>query len=675
MEFTFWASLYCLLPLSLFRYRDFTDMGAIIDKHGNIAFFGRLSWGNLLDWLVTLCLSGIIMLTTVSLGGVRPDTHLVLLPLFVLMMVLHGIWLFVDREQSKRLSHVPLFFFPALLWMLYSILWVSPVPWRGWNELIYTLEAFLFFWVLCNNVRTRAHLWFLLFLSLAPSIVAIFNGFYQFFQAPDRMVGALTDYEVVLNPVFLGRATGVFADPDSFAAFLLILLPSLLIAASVKRLPKILRLLCLYIVLMFFLGIAFAQSYWASASVVVLVACVPWFCFRRLKYRVLFSCLGVCVASLVFIAMIMLHFVFSQGLERVFSEEGEGVRLVLWQEAIAMTAEHPIAGVGAGAYGAAFEQSPRVELATYPETPHNDFLLILSQFGIVGLCLLAAPTLYVFFRAWSRWRKEPFVVKLRNGTGKIMPPQRFFLSLGLAGVMAFALCMVFTFVLYVPALLLYGVLAFAILVKSSFNRLIELPSGVVLRGAYLLLASCVGWSFYVFATTQLEADALQLRAQQELEHIVDLQVHVSGDQALLDGVIVLYEDAVISDPKNVDAWIGLSAAVCQLYFRSPSNFERTAQRAVNCAQRATVLSPSYWKAWSQLGVARSFAGEAVSAEAAFVQALKLAPNNSNAHYYYAAFLSVDRDRHEQALSLVRRAMEINPHNSAARRLEQKLLIL
>ena len=77
----------------------------------------------------------------------------------------------------------------------------------------------------------------------------------------------------------------------------------------------------------------------------------------------------------------------------------------------------------------------------------------------------------------------------------------------------------------------------------------------------------------------------------------------------------------------------------------------------------------------QLGVARSFYGEADLAEKALLKALKLAPNNSNAHYYYAAYLSLDEEQREQALISVRVALDINPRNTAARRLQQKLLIL
>lgn len=650
-------------------------MASIIDKHGSIVFFGRLSWGNLLDWLVTFCLGGIIILSTVCLGGVRPDTHQILLPLFVVLLALHGFWLALDNESPKRLSQVPLFFVPGLLWMLCSVLWFSPVPWRGWHELIYSLEVFIVLWVLANNVRSRAHLWALIVLSLVPPVLAVFNGYYQFFQDQGRMLAAMTGYPLKIHPEFLGRATGSFADPNSFAAFLLILLPSFLIAAAVPRLPKVLRLLVFYIALIFLGAVAFTQSYWATAMAVVLLAIVPWLCFRTFKWRAIFSALGMLTATLVLVGIMVFHPVFEKGFSRAISEEGEGVRLVLWQEALAMVAEHPVTGVGAGAFGASFEQSPRVALADSPVTPHNDYLLILSQFGLIGAALFGLPAGFVIYKSWGRWRKEPYAIKMRYAEGTIMPPQRFFLSLGLGGVLAIALCMTTTFVFYVPALVLYGVLSFSILMKTSLSREIRLSEHWVLRTGYALLAVCAGWSFYAFSTTKLEAQALELQARQKLEHVVDQRVHVAGNTALLDEVILLYEDAVMADAANVDAWLGLSASICQLYFRNPADFELIGARAVAAADRGVELSPRYWKVWAQLGVAQSFSGDAEAAEAAFSKALELGPNSSNAHYYYAAYLGADRGRRQEALDAVRTALEINPRNAAARRLQQKLMIL
>lgn len=649
-------------------------MATIINDDGNIAFFGRVSWGNFLDWLVTLCAGAIIVCTTVSLGGVRPETHLTFLPLFLGLIVLHGLWLALDRDSPKSFSQIPLFFVPALLWMLGSVLWVTPVPWRGWYEMVYTLQAFIMLWVLSNNVRTRSHLWVLIVISLTPALVAVFYGFFQFFQKSDELVRVTTEYDLQLSPEFLGRATGAFADPNAFSVFLLVLLPALLIAAAVKRLPIIFRALSLYIALMFIVCIALTKSYWAIALAVVLAAIVPWFCFRRIKRRLLFSILGLLVASLAFWVMANFHSSFKEGFRSALTEDGEGVRLVLWEEALNLASENPLTGVGAGAYGAAFEQSPRVAMADRPITPHNDYLLILSQLGFVGAVLFGAPCLFVFLRAFGRWRKEPYEVTLSDTKEKVMSPQRFFLSLGLTGSIAFALCLALTFVFYVPALTLYGVLFLSILVKNSFSQGIKGPEHQALRIAYFLLATVVAVSYYLLCSNKLEGQALEMRARQQLEHVIDTRVHVSGNVTLLDQVIQLYEDAVFVDPKNADAWIGLSASNCQLYFRSPSSFEDVSGRAVACAERAIELSPEYWNAWSQLGVALSFYGEAERAEEALLKALELAPNSSNAHYYYGAFLSAEKSRHEQALSSVRQALQINPGNSAARRLQQKLLI-
>jgi fucose 4-O-acetylase-like acetyltransferase len=82
-------------------------MASIIDKHGNVAFFGKLSWANTVDWMVTFCLGGIIMLTTIKLGGVRPDTHLAILPLYAILLTLHGLWFVLNRVSQALELHPP----------------------------------------------------------------------------------------------------------------------------------------------------------------------------------------------------------------------------------------------------------------------------------------------------------------------------------------------------------------------------------------------------------------------------------------------------------------------------------------------------------------------------------------------------------------------------------------
>ena len=196
-----------------------------------------------------------------------------------------------------------------------------------------------------------------------------------------------------------------------------------------------------------------------------------------------------------------------------------------------------------------------------------------------------------------------------------------------------------------------------------------------MRLGYFCLSIVVAYGFYSISASRVEAQALELQARQRLDQIVEQRVHVSGNSALLDEVIELYEAAILLDPDNADAWIGLSAAHCQLFFRNPASYEYIGKLASDSAQRAIDLSETYWMGWAQLGIAQGLSGMDADAEVALARALELAPNNSNAHYYWAAYVSHFKERRDEAIASVQRALEINPNHAAARRLQQKLLIL
>ena len=648
-------------------------MPNLITKTGSIDYFGELSWANLLDWLITFCLGGILVLTALELGGVRPETQLALQPLYILLMALHGLSLAVAPAEQRKLNPVPFLFIPFLGWAFLSVALWTPVPWRGSYELISFFSAFLFTWVAVNNVRTRAHLWTLVIIAIIPVGKAIFIGYYQFFQDHSMMAGVSAGLPIELNPEYYGRATGVFADPGSFAAFLLMLLPCFTIAAFVPRLPFILRILSLYLALILVVGITLTQTYWAAVSVVAIMAVVPWFCFEQVGRRYLFSGLGVASAILVFVLMYLFNPLFERGLANALTPQGEGIRLVLWEEALASLANNPVVGNGAGSFALMMESSPELSLAETPLTPHNDFLLVLSGYGLAGACLLFLPLAYVLFKAVRQWSKEPF--KLKGREGKVMSSQKFFLSLALCASVAGLLCGALHFPFYIPALLLYGSLIFSILVKSSFRRAVPLPSLRVSGILYFLVCASTGALFWAHSSLITESRGLELQARQRLESLVERGVGVSGNFKLIDQVIETYEDALLVDPGNADAWIGLSMAVCQLHYRDPADFERTGARAVEAAQRAYEICPAYWLASAQLGVALALSGEIEEARTALKRAVELAPNSSNAHYYYAAFLADEPSKRQEAIDEVRRALAINPDNAVARRLERKLLIL
>lgn len=77
-----------------------------------------------------------------------------------------------------------------------------------------------------------------------------------------------------------------------------------------------------------------------------------------------------------------------------------GTRLNFYYNAVQIVAQHPLLGVGTGGFEAAFtEQIKGTNLLTTPN-PHNEFLLIAAQIGLLGFAAL----LYLFI---SLWRTAP----------------------------------------------------------------------------------------------------------------------------------------------------------------------------------------------------------------------------------------------------------------------------
>ncbi len=641
----------------------------------NVAYYGRLSWGNFFDWLTTLCLCALFILAGTSLGSVRPETHLLLLPGFVLLLLLHGLW-YAFEEGPVRLSRIPLLFLPFLSWAAFSIWKLSPMAWRGWQDMIYFLEAFIFLWVLCNNCRMMSHLWVVCLSAIIPLGYGVLIGTYQLFQNPEKVADALVEVPVQLSPEFMGRSTGVFADPHSFALLLLMLLPCFLFAGLAGRLPRLLRLLCLYVSLILLSCMVITQVFWAYFALAVVLFVVPWFAFKGLVKRFLSGAGLVLVLSLLFGIILAFSPYGREMATAAWTVEGEGVRRVLWPEAVQLVMERPVFGGGGGSFTMLLEQSPDLTLPRSAETPLNDALHLAVEYGLAGLLLLAVPVAVLLLRAYLRLRAEPFQkYSARSRKRKVMPSQRFFVSLALLGSFAFLLGSLLHGILLLPALLLHGTLVMGILIKMSFNRGLALPRHWLVRTAYALISFAAGLILLDLSLPVLRAREAGLLCSQRLEEIVERRIHLSGNPIILNDVIEGYANACLLDPGNADFWIGRSQAIAQRFFASPSLFREIGAESVACAQRAVTISPEYGRAWSQLGVAHALAGDVEAAEQALLRGVELAPNSSNAHYYWASFASGFEDKIEAAKRSAERAVAIDPDNAAAARIYQKLSIL
>lgn len=73
-----------------------------------------------------------------------------------------------------------------------------------------------------------------------------------------------------------------------------------------------------------------------------------------------------------------------------------GQRLDFYYNTLQIVQQHPVLGVGTGGFPAAFAQQVQGSEALSTHNPHNEYLMIAVQTGLIGLALL----LYLFYTEW-----------------------------------------------------------------------------------------------------------------------------------------------------------------------------------------------------------------------------------------------------------------------------------
>lgn len=83
-------------------------------------------------------------------------------------------------------------------------------------------------------------------------------------------------------------------------------------------------------------------------------------------------------------------------------DSSTGQRLDFYYNTLRIVGQHPVFGVGTGGFPAAFAQQTQGADVMQTRNPHNEYLMIAAQTGIIGLALL----LYLFY---TQWRCAPLL--------------------------------------------------------------------------------------------------------------------------------------------------------------------------------------------------------------------------------------------------------------------------
>jgi probable O-glycosylation ligase (exosortase A-associated) len=341
---------------------------------------------------------------------------------------------------------------PYLKWLLAFAVWVSIAATQSTYpsvvaESVTTLwKLVIIVFIATNALRTR------------PQVRLFMVSFLACFMLfPVR--GALSNFFIYHNDV-QGRAIWnfVYSNPNDLGAMAMLQLSMALTIAAAEPKGWIRRAAYLSVLLLVFL-ILLTQSRGVFIGLILFVAMLIAGQRRRLRLIVRLAVVAVILVALAPSSVwerlgTLRHATTVQTLDEVDGEEGSArQRWEIWRVATKIIREHPVYGVGLGAYKNYHRiyalQSEFNPTARGGRDTHSLYLNVLAETGYIGLALYLGMLTAIFMAAERTRRKCKRVLSV------VAARQFLFLE---AGLVAFLTAAIFGSLPYLPHLLLHLVL-------------------------------------------------------------------------------------------------------------------------------------------------------------------------------------------------------------------------
>tara|TARA_B100001248_G_scaffold261923_1_gene255026 strand:+ start:55041 stop:57011 length:1971 start_codon:yes stop_codon:yes gene_type:complete len=628
-------------------------------------------WGldNILDWFITVWLLLIIGITTWQLGGVHSETMIYNAYFMGALIIAHSLWFILSEESLLRFNPWALIFIPFLFFIFFSWAFWTPTRWIAKKELFLYLQGAIIFWVMLHNVRTREHLKCFIGGLLVIAMGAVFCAFYQFFKNPTWLPMGY------VLPGYNGRATGTFGTPNNFAGLMTLSFFPLIVGAIVPRFSPLLRVFCGIGAFFFGCGLIFSMSRGGLLSVVIGLSLLPYGLTRSQRWRK--AGWIILAAGVLFGGFFLYHHMDLMRYRAdlmIATQGGIQSRFAMWGAAWNIFLENPILGSGSGSYNLFFEQYRPVGFNTDPIWAHNDYLNMLSDYGLIGFTLFFGAIFMILRQGYLRWKELPFQAKYSDG-GEGMPKTKVILvGFGVAlislGVHAWS-----DFHLKIPALVFYCAAYLAIILKVCTHRTWTFRTGALFY-SLLLFFPALGFCmvFISWAIPTYEADSMLVQGKRRMNKTFNHEIYRNKESYNKETFKVLSRASEI-DPDNADAWAQQSYMAYFLAYEGLDGAMKwvdQAQRAQRYARKSLDLCNQQWFPNVCLGLGYLLENKTEEARPYFEAAVKLAPNNAQAWYYYGAYLALDRSRPDRALDAVNRSLLLDNMNHEAYLLQEKL---
>jgi len=127
----------------------------------------------------------------------------------------------------------------------------------------------------------------------------------------------------------------------------------------------------------------------------------------------------------------------------------------------------------------------------------------------------------------------------------------------------------------------------------------------------------------------------------------------------MDKEVLKFEQAILRNPEDASAFAGLAVSYIFLWCYGFLSREDSIPKAKWAATQAVKINNKIGEAHTALGIMKLSEWDWKGAEQEFQIAIELNPGNSDAHHWYALYLSA-MGRHEQALESSRHSLSLSP---------------
>jgi O-antigen ligase len=399
----------------------------------------------------------ILVFGPLAMGAVDTPEFLVIQWLTVAVMFLWALRLWASPK--------PQLFWPPVCWVvlaftIYAVAryFTADIEYVARQELIQVLVcAFLFFAIVNNLYRqefSQAVSFTLIFLAMGISCYAVFQ-----FLTHSKHVWNLT-------ALYPGRASGTYISPDNLAGFLEMLVPLAIAYALAGRMKPVLRILLGYAALVMLAGMAvtFSRGGWVALAAALLALLGILIFHRQHRLSATLLLIALTVGGMIFVTKYLSRTAtYVVRVEATLQSQPANtldMRGDLWRAAEQMWRDNFWFGVGPAHYDYRFREYRSEHVQMRPGHAHNDYLILLADWGTVGGIIVFAG-MAIF--AAGLWQTRKYVRRAEKDSGSGRSNRFAFFLGGSAGLFALAIHSIVDFNLHIPANAILGVTLLALL--------------------------------------------------------------------------------------------------------------------------------------------------------------------------------------------------------------------